>query len=273
LSPAWKVRWPPTNQAWTVVGSGDFNGDGRADVFWRNVQTGENYIHLMDGTQILPASGPSPTVADQSWRVVAFGDFDADGKTDIYWRNMATGVNDIWLMAGTTPRAVQSVYREPNQSWKVIGSGDFNGDGHADIAWRNASTGQNYIHLMNGMTILPGSGEIWSVPSLSWQVVAIGDFDGDGKADLYWRNSSSGENDLWLMNGIAAPQALYVYTETNQNWTIVNSGDYNGDGKADIFWRNIATGQTYVHLMRGAQIIAGNSLATVSDLNWKVTGR
>jgi len=29
---------------------GDFNGDGRADILWRNSSTGENYVWLMNGT-------------------------------------------------------------------------------------------------------------------------------------------------------------------------------------------------------------------------------
>ena len=29
---------------------------------------------------------------------------------------------------------------------------------------------------------------------LNWQVAGTGDFDGDGKSDIFWRNTSTGEN-------------------------------------------------------------------------------
>jgi hypothetical protein len=34
-----------------------------------------------------------------------------------------------------------------------------------------------------------------------WSIVGAGDFDGDGKADLLWRNDATGSTDIWQMNG------------------------------------------------------------------------
>jgi FG-GAP repeat len=33
-----------------------------------------------------------------------------------------------------------------------------------------------------------------------WSIVATGDFNGDGKGDIVWRNTS-GTTAIWLMNG------------------------------------------------------------------------
>src|SRR5690349_12474257 len=79
----------------------DFNGDGGSDVIWRNGTTGENYLYAMNGTTILPAEGYLRRVADLNWKMAAFGDFNGDGKTDIFWRNASTGENYIYLMDGT----------------------------------------------------------------------------------------------------------------------------------------------------------------------------
>jgi len=37
--------------------------------------------------------------------------------------------------------------------------------------------------------------------NLNWQIVGVGDLDGDGKADLVWRNNHSGDVAEWLMDG------------------------------------------------------------------------
>lgn len=48
-----------------------------------------------------------------------------------------------------------------------------------DILWRNTSTGENYVWYMDGVTLI-GSAQINTVPDTDWQIVGIGDFNGDG---------------------------------------------------------------------------------------------
>jgi hypothetical protein len=258
--------------SWAVIGSGDFNGDGRADVLWRNSSSGQVYIHFMNGPTILPESRFAPTVSDLNWRIVALGDFDGDAITDLYWRNVATGLTYIWLMNGAEPpKVMQAVYLEPNQAWQVAGAGDFNHDGFSDVLWRNSTSGQNYVHLMSGTSILASSGPLMTVADTQWKVAAVDDFNGDGRADIYWRNSATGECYLWLMSGLSISSLQPVHTAA-LSWEIALSGDFNGDGRADIFWRNRVTGQNWLHLMDGASILPGSGeVLAVPDTNWRIT--
>jgi hypothetical protein len=52
-----------------VAALGDYDGDGRTDILWRNDVSGENYIYFMDGTAIAN-EGFTRTVADMNWDVV-----------------------------------------------------------------------------------------------------------------------------------------------------------------------------------------------------------
>src|SRR5437667_5515522 len=115
---------------------------------------------------------------------------------------------DDWLVAGVG--SVREVTTDPVngttmyelQSYAIRRPlADFSGDGHSDVLWRNTLTGENYLYPMNGTTILAGDGYVRTVADLNWTVAGIGDFDGDGKADILWRNTSTGQNYIYFMDG------------------------------------------------------------------------
>ncbi len=250
----------------------DFDGDGKADILWRDAATefssGQNRIYLMNGANLVTDIVVN-TVADLNWKVVGVGDFNGDGKADILWRHATTGQNRMYLMNGATLITDTVVNTVADLNWKVVGVGDFNGDGKADILWRHATSGQNWMYLMNGATLVTNKG-VNTVADLNLQVVGVGDFDGDGKADILWRHATTGLNRMYLMNGATLVTNKVVNTVADLNWKVVGVGDFNGDGKADILWRHATTGQNWMYLMNGATLVTNKGVNTVADLNWKV---
>src|SRR5438105_9807647 len=119
---------------------------------------------------------------------------------------------------------------------------DLSGDAHSDILWRNASTGENYLYPMNGTAILAGEGPLRTVADLNWTIAGIGDFDGDGRADILWRNTSTGQNYIYLMNGTSILTEGYLRTVAAQRWQVAGIGDFDGDGKEDDLWWNRGIG-------------------------------
>ena len=78
------------NGAYALVGTGDFNGDGKPDILWRNHDNGANAVWYMDGVTLTGIAGlpPSPMGPGALWER---GISTEDGKPDILWRNTTTG--------------------------------------------------------------------------------------------------------------------------------------------------------------------------------------
>jgi hypothetical protein len=181
---------------WVVQGVGDFNGDGKADILWRETSSGAVGIWIMNGTSITSIGEPARPPLD--WVIQGVGDFNLDNKADILWRETSSGAVGIWLMDGTTLVST-AIPATPPLEWVVQGVGDFNGDGKADILWRETSSGAIGIWLMDGTTLV--STAIPASPPLEWVIQGVGDFNGDGRADILWREGD-GALAIWLMDGV-----------------------------------------------------------------------
>jgi hypothetical protein len=155
-------------------------------------------------------------------------DFNGDGKSDILWRDTSIGQNGIWLMNGSTLNSSSYItsVSAATPGWTIAGVGDFNGDGKSDILWRDTSTGQNGIWLMDGFTVTSSSYiTSVSVATPGWIIAGVGDFNGDGKSDILWRNTSTGQNRIWLMNGFTLTSETYIssVSAVAPGWNVVNT--------------------------------------------------
>jgi len=237
--------------AWHIDAKADFNGDGTADLMFRNVDSGQTYGWLMNGQSAIGSGFAGYGGAPASWHIRGAADFSGDGKADLLWQS-DTGQAYIWNMDGLSATGGGFAYHDANGNgltipteWQVKGTGDFNGDGYGDILWRNANTGQVFAWLMKGTDWLtnqdgspaigfPGPG---SIP-LEWQVSGTGDFNADGKSDILWHNAQNGDTYLWEMDGLALASGHYEgYQHMPPEWKIADVADVSGDQRADIIWQ------------------------------------
>jgi len=196
-------------------------------------------------------------------------DFAGDGRSDVLWRNSASGENYLFFTNGLAIANEGYLRAVPVPDWQIVATADFDGDGKSDILWRNASTGENYVYFMDGLAIV-NEGYLRTVPA-PWEVAGAGDFDGDGKSDILWRHAASGETYVYFMDGLAIVNEGYLRT-VPAPWQVAGVGDFDGDGRADILWRNAATGENYLYFMNGLSIANEGYVRTVAIAGWQIAG-
>jgi sRNA-binding regulator protein Hfq len=261
---------------WEIIGVGNFNTstDTITDILWRNKQTGQVNVWLVNGTALL-SKGTLGTVSDLNWGIINTGNFDSNSNTDLLWRNSQTGQVNVWLTnpadIGVSSKGTLGTVADKN--WEIIGVGNFNTDSNTDLLWRNKQTGQVNVWLINGTALL-SKGTLGTVSDLNWGIINTGDFDSNSNTDLLWRNSQTGQVNVWLTNpaGIGILSKGSLGTVADMNWEIIGVGNFksNDDSKTDLLWRNKQTGQVNVWLINGITLLSKGTLGTVSDLNWGI---
>ena len=57
----------------------------------------------------------------------------------------------------------------------------------------------------------------------SWYIASVGDFNQDSRADIVWRNSTTGNAGVWFMNGTnrIGVESITPTIAANTGWDIV----------------------------------------------------
>ncbi|MFI6413476.1 FG-GAP-like repeat-containing protein [Streptomyces sp. NPDC050585] len=182
-----------------LVRHGDYSGDGREDVIAREAATGRLWLYPGTGTGTL---GARKLIGNSGWnamsRLVGYGDLSGDGRTDLLAVEKSTG--RLWLYPGTSTGTLGARKLLGNGGWNamnaLVGAGDMNSDGRPDLIAREASTGKLWLYPGTGTgtvgaRVLVGSGG-WNVME---NILGLGDFTGDGHADLATSTHSSFVNE------------------------------------------------------------------------------
>ena len=118
--------------------------------------------------------------------------------------------------------------------------GDFNGDGAQDLAVANAFSNNVSVLLGNGLGRFTASAGSPFVVGNDPFSIAVGDFNGDGVADLVTANANSNDITVLLGNGLGGFTAAAgsPFSVGSAPFSVV-VGDFDGDGIQDLATANL----------------------------------
>jgi hypothetical protein len=254
---------------------GDYNNDGWIDLFVTTY--GRNVLYRNNGNGTFTDMTKAAGLIDDRWSTSAtFVDYDRDGHLDLFVANyvdFTVAGNRTCATAGTPDYCNPGVYKPVlSRLYRNLGTGrfadvttaagiskafgsglgvvagDYNEDGWLDLYVANdANPNQLWINRRNGTFVDEGfpSGAAVNAagaPEASMGL-ASGDFDADGREDLFvtnlagetfvlYRNGGQGLfEDIRTRAGLAAPTAMH--TGFGTDWF-----DYDNDGWLDLFMAN-----------------------------------
>ena len=233
--------------------SGDFFGDHRNEVIWRDgsnqIYTGALAPNLTMQTTLLGSAG--------NYAVAGTGDFNRDGKSDILF-SRADGDVAVWLMNGTAFGGVDLGFAV---GYEIVGTGDFDGNGASDILFRQTSTGQLAAWEFTGSGTNFGGLNIGTPLPSNYQVVGTGDLNGDHKTDILLQ-SDTGQLAVWVVNADGSIGGFNLGPPLGTSYQVVGVGDINGDGRDDIVFRG-SDGQPAAWLMNSDFSFGGAYIGSV----------
>jgi subtilisin-like proprotein convertase family protein len=190
-------------------------------------------------------------------------DLDSDGLSDLVFQHR-DGFMAAWFMNNDIRKS--AAFFNPNNpgspDWRIAGNADMNADGKTDLVFQylDGSLAVWYMDGINqiGSSLLNPS----TAGSPSWRVVAVADFNADGKEDLLFENADLGGTlAIWYMDGINRTGSALVNPQApGAGWKVVGAADITGlglggpDGKTDIIYQS-TDGTIAVWAMDGANRI------------------
>ena len=213
------VTVPGDNASWTdsgvaAVAGGTLAVTAEGTVVLSRTDTGaRSKVFLGHGDGTFTEVESTGVDVDATTAAAAFGDYDQDGKLDLYVGN--------WLLQ----------YPDPASFTDIL----FHGNGDGTFADVTDAAGMTPEAQGGGM---PCYGVVW------------GDYNNDGLPDIYVGNYGREDNFLWRNNGdgtftnvataLGADHSHSPSSRGGGNTFGVDFGDFDNDGNLDVYATNIA---------------------------------
>lgn len=227
------------SQGGVHVAVGDVTGDGKADVVTAPGHGGRADVRAFTGAGAQEASFYADS-SNRGYRV-ALGDVNGDGRLDCVLGDEDFGPPLVRVIDGRTGSQLGAFDTGAAGTHGVfVAAGDVNGDGRAEIVTANAAGAEPRISIWPGV---PGTSPrplrsflAFDPTANSGVEIAVGDVNGDGRADIAAVTDGLQGPELRVFDGptLALLGDSRPFTSAAPGSLRVAIGDVNGDGKTDL---------------------------------------
>jgi hypothetical protein len=216
----------------------DLNNDGREDLVYPTVRNGPSGFSVVlsngNGTYAAPVFYASRDTFPQN---IVFLDINNDGYPDLFtWDSAVLSNGKFAYYEYLNDKSGGFHLQATNQvTGFLLGLvvGDFNHDGYLDLAYATEATSSGaQVHVLfnnhaSGFTTGPVTN------TSSFGQIAVGDFDGDGKADIFIQGSGSAHPSGICYGDNAGHFSVQINANTAHS-PFLFPMDIDGDGKTDL---------------------------------------
>ncbi|MDQ3988214.1 MAG: FG-GAP-like repeat-containing protein, partial [Actinomycetota bacterium] len=288
-----RIQHPFTGRTFDNIYTGDFNGDGRDDVL---VHTGNSIqIYRSNGAELALVFSAVQRVPG-SWQFAPgdkfyVADFNGDGKDEVVVYNSTNWNQEyLGLLVDDDANGLRLVrrYDDKMTGWQFHKNDrfivtDFDGNGRADLVVAN---GEDWATPYLGMLRSDGDGltvvRRYEGDLAGWQMrkgdrYMPGDFDGDGRDDIYvWNGTDWSVRYLAMLrsDGPSSYTMVKRFDNVLAGWQMASGdrhvvGDFNGDGRDDLYVFNGSDwSMAYLGMLRSA----GGDLALIRRYDGNAPG-
>ena len=268
----------------------DLNGDGKLDICAYGLNSVVSVFLNQASSGTISTSSFANKVdlsLGAGFTSIAIVDMDGDGKPDFIGPNYAGSsisiCRNISTNGGLSFAAKVDFAAGTNPLFVVVG--DLDADGKSDVVVANSkapsvsvlkntsvsgslsfNTKVDFTASIVANTVSPGA--------LNWDLLSLGDFDGDSKPDIAIINNSSTIVSILRNTSVTGTISSSSFA-TNVDFTtgtgpvsLIN-GDLDGDGKPDLIIAN-ATSNT-ISVLRNANLVLPPSITITGTLNPFIT--
>ncbi|MFA5260445.1 MAG: toxin TcdB middle/N-terminal domain-containing protein, partial [Candidatus Omnitrophota bacterium] len=232
--------------------SGDFNGDGLADLATFSSVEGKVLVSLSQGETFLPKTEWISNFGVDSQ--IFLGDFNGDGKVDLGAYNPDTDNVHVALSTGSGFTDA-GIWQNIVSYYPIVSAGDVNGDGLSDLVmffYNNVNYCYYQVYYSDGTSFYTWNYNDQYAGALNDNLFT-GDFNGDGLSDFARFTKSTGNWEIRynLTDSSGIPQTLLTTVSgfgQNRNFTV---SDFNDDGLLDIGYYEHLTGNIIYRPSKG----------------------
>ena len=216
----------------------DFDGDGRSDPF-RVTTRPDGAFQWQHVSGALPEKWEDMAYAGDPFSTLHFGDFDADGKTDVFTTSVTTSVvgPSTHFMYSSGGVGSYQTLKSVGGTQGLLAFGRFNGDSKTDV-FETLLDGSSFDFIYSAGGVLDFS-FLSTGNSVEPSLLRYGDFDGDLRTDVLQVSDNGDGTSLWVYFPGGKQPTVPLGTRPVALLDIVFSdiqfGDFDGDGKTDPF--------------------------------------